>query len=109
MEGLTLGEIAKAIGLIAGMVIPIVATIRWAAKPFKDFNDTFKGLEQRVCYLEAKNDEQDAKIKDSMEQRRLLMRGMYAVLEGLKELKCNGPVTAAKDEIEEYLKEAPFK
>lgn len=61
-----------------------------------------------------KQDAQDSKIKelrehhdkdmkDSREERQLMVYGILACLKGLKEQGCNGPVTEAINTIEKHL------
>ena len=50
-----------------------------------------------------KQNEQEEKIKALQEEQALLVHGVLACLKGLKEQGCNGPVTAAIDQFEEYL------
>lgn len=45
----------------------------------------------------------ETEIKDSLEERRLLMTGVLACLKGLKEQGCNGPVTEAITQYEKYM------
>ena len=44
-------------------------------------------------------------INDSLEERRLLMRGVMACLDGLEQQGCNHTVPSTKNEINEYLNE----
>lgn len=50
-----------------------------------------------------KQNEQEEKIKALQEEQALLVHGVLACLKGLKEQGCNGPVTAAIDQFEDYL------
>lgn len=52
-----------------------------------------------------KQNNQDAEIKAMKEEQQLLIYGVLACLQGLKEQGCNGPVTRAIDKIEKYLNE----
>jgi hypothetical protein len=42
-------------------------------------------------------------IRDSKEERLILVNGVLACLKGLKEQGCNGPVTEGIKQIEDYL------
>nr|WP_295277629.1 hypothetical protein [uncultured Blautia sp.] len=44
-------------------------------------------------------------INDSLKERRLLMRGVMACLDGLEQQGCNHTVPSTKNEINEYLNE----
>ena len=50
-----------------------------------------------------KQEMQDKEIKEIKEEQALLTRGILACLKGLHEKGCNGPVTAAIDEIETHI------
>ena len=50
-----------------------------------------------------KQNEQEEKIKALQEEQALLVHGVLACLKGLKEQGCNGPVTAAINQFEDYL------
>lgn len=50
-----------------------------------------------------KQNQQEEKIKALQEEQALLVHGVLACLKGLKEQGCNGPVTAAIDQFEDYL------
>lgn len=47
--------------------------------------------------------EQDSEINGIKESQRVLTRGMLACLQGLKEQGCDGPVTDAIAELQDYL------
>ena len=50
-----------------------------------------------------KQEKQEENIKAIKEEQQILTVGVLACLKGLKEQGCNGPVTDAIREIEEYL------
>ena len=50
--------------------------------------------------------EQDAEIQFLKNEQGLQLRGILAALKGLKEQGCNGPVTEAITEIEQFLTDA---
>lgn len=49
----------------------------------------------------AKRHEED--MRDSLDERQLIIYGVLACLKGLKEQGCNGPVTEAINKIEKHL------
>lgn len=53
--------------------------------------------------------EQDAEIQFLKNEQGLQLRGILAALKGLKEQGCNGPVTEAIAEIEQFLTDAVSK
>lgn len=50
-----------------------------------------------------RQEKQDKEIKSIKDEQALLVRGILACLKGLHEKGCNGPVTAAIDEIETHI------
>lgn len=50
-----------------------------------------------------KQNEQDKKIADIKVEQALLVHGVLACLKGLSEQGCNGPVSEAINQFEEYL------
>lgn len=56
-----------------------------------------------------KQEQQDTDIANMKEEQTLICYGMLACLEGLKQLKCNGPVTDARDRLEKHLNKSAHK
>ena len=50
-----------------------------------------------------KQEKQDRDIESIKEEQTVLVHGVLACLKGLKEQGCNGPVTEAIEQIEEYI------
>lgn len=83
----------------------------------KDIESRLKSIEGKIDDLTTKVNrdyarlnalEDDLKghekeIRESLEERRLLMTGVLACLKGLKEQGCNGPVTEAISQYESYM------
>lgn len=100
MESITIGQIVSVItcsGVLAGFFIAIYKFYK------NNFTDKFSKLDKRVLALEKRMDQHDSGMKESIEERLILLRGLLACLEGLSEKGCNGPVTQMIDEIKEYL------
>ena len=53
--------------------------------------------------IEATHNDTEAKIQLLMNEQYIMTESMLAVLEGLKQLNCNGPVTEARNKLEEHL------
>lgn len=106
MEHITIGQITNAITLIM-VIVGAFATI------YKFVHDAFftkmKCLETRLDKIEEETKKQGEDIKDSKEERLLLMQGLLACLKGLKEQGCNGPVTQGIIDIEEYITQKSHK
>ena len=56
-----------------------------------------------------KREKNDADIKSIKEEQSILTKGVLACLKGLKEQGCNGPVTEAIEDIEEYVNKQAHK
>ena len=56
-----------------------------------------------------KQEKQDKDIKAIKEEQTVLTQGILACLQGLHEQGCNGPVTAAIEQIETYLNKQAHK
>lgn len=106
MEHITIGQITNAITLIM-VIVGAFATI------YKFVHDAFfskiKCIEKRIDKIEEATNKQENDIKDSKEERLLLMQGLLACLKGLKEKGCNGPVTQGIKDIEEYITKKSHK
>ena len=56
-----------------------------------------------------KREKNDSDIKSIKEEQSILTKGVLACLKGLKEQGCNGPVTEAIEDIEEYVNKQAHK
>jgi len=56
-----------------------------------------------------KREKNDTDIKAIKEEQSILTKGVLACLKGLKEQGCNGPVTEAIEDIEEYVNKQAHK
>ena len=56
-----------------------------------------------------KREKNDKDIKSIKEEQSILTEGVLACLKGLKEQGCNGPVTEAIEDIEEYVNKQAHK
>lgn len=56
-----------------------------------------------------KRQKNDSDIKAIREEQSILTKGVLACLKGLKEQGCNGPVTEAIEDIEEYVNKQAHK
>ena len=100
MENITIGQILVAIAGITAIIkfIQLLyelvrkSTLDKIEKNSKDIEE----LKNEVGVLKSE-------IKDSKEERLILVNGVLACLKGLKEQGCNGPVTEGIHQIEEYL------
>lgn len=63
----------------------------------------------RMNDMTARLEESAQDIKDSKEERQLMLSGILAALKGLQELGTNGPTKSAQSEIEQYLNRQAHK
>jgi predicted histidine transporter YuiF (NhaC family) len=56
-----------------------------------------------------KQEKQDKDIKSIKEEQTVLVHGVLACLQGLREQGCNGPVTAAIEQIENHINKQAHK
>ena len=56
-----------------------------------------------------KQEKQDKDIKSIKEEQSVLVHGVLACLQGLREQDCNGPVTAAIEQIENHINKQAHK
>lgn len=56
-----------------------------------------------------KREKNDTDIKAIKEEQSILTKGVLACLKGLKEQGCNGPVTEAIEQIEDYINKEAHK
>ncbi|MBQ8533478.1 MAG: hypothetical protein IJ462_01430 [Clostridia bacterium] len=94
-----LGELCGAIGAALALISPLA---------FYVFR-YFKGLSRRLDTLEKQNVSQQKSIELSLEERRMLLKGVFACLDGLHQKGCNGQVTHAHNELNNYIINAIHK
>lgn len=100
MENITIGQILLAIAGITAIIKFIQLIYELIRKSTLDKinqNTTdIKELKAEVGWLKSE-------VKESKEERLILVNGVLACLKGLKEQGCNGPVTEGINKIEKYL------
>lgn len=100
MNNITIGQITGAIGTLTVIVGFFVALFKWYKT---NFTNKFASIEKRLEKLEETTEKQEFEIKESKEERLILLKGQLACLKGLKEQGCNGSVTTTIATIEDYL------
>lgn len=85
---------AAVLGAVVALVTYFTKVVRWVDKQSKQ-DEEIRALR--------KHHEED--IKSIKEEQTLLVEGILACLEGLKEKGCNGPVTKAIGKYKDYLNE----
>jgi hypothetical protein len=89
---------AAFIGAVITLVAYFSKIVRWVDKQNEQ--------DQEIRKLKQHHEEDIASIK---EEQTLLVEGILACLQGLKEQGCNGPVTKAIDKYEIYLNQKAHK
>jgi hypothetical protein len=92
------------LGLIAHILEVIVALVAGGV--------AIKAILKCITYMHDRNqklDEYDAKIQEIKDEQGLLTESMLAVLDGLHQLNCNGPVTVARDKLVSHINERAHK
>ena len=100
MENITIGQIVASIGIvtvIAGFFTAIYKFIK------KVVLDKIEKNTADIKELQNQTKANQNEIKEGKEEILILLKGQLACLKGLKEQGCNGPVTQAIKDIEEYI------
>lgn len=106
MENITMGQIVGAIGIIS----VIGAFISKIVKSYKKaIPERFEKIEQRLDYVENKEEEYNREVQNSKDEREILLRGELAALKGLKEICQIDAVSDSISEIEKYMMKETHK
>lgn len=106
MDNITIGQIIA----VMGGITAILAFIKLIKGIYdKNIGTPIKDLRKDVDEIKLTTKRQDEDIKDSKEERLLLMRGVLACLNGLHEQGCNNTVTTTIQEYESYLQKKAHK
>lgn len=100
MDNVTIGQIIAVIvslTTILGFVKLISSFIK------SNYTNIIDNIKERLSKLEEEDKVQNSDIEESKQERLILLQGQLACLKGLKEQGCNGPVTKAILDIENYL------
>ena len=100
MENITISQIVGAIGTLTILASFFFGIYKFIKKVVLDKIENnrvdIEKLKEEIKCLKSE-------VQDSKEERLILLKGQLACLKGLKEQGCNGPVTKAIGDIEEYL------
>lgn len=86
------------VGAVIGLVTYFSKVVRWVDKQNEQ--------DKKIQKLQKHHEDDIASIK---EEQTLLVEGILACLQGLKEQGCNGPVTKAIEKYETYLNQKAHK
>ncbi len=100
MESITIGQIVSTIGTIGVLASFFFAIYKFIKKVVLDKIDNNTA---DITKLKKEIDRLKSDVQDSKEERLILLKGQLACLKGLKEQGCNGPVTQAINDIEDYI------
>lgn len=93
------------ISLVAG-VTAIVAIIKWITQ-IHDRNKKLDGYEEKIAEVQKAIEDlkldTDAKMQTLRSEQLIITDSILAILEGLSQLDCNGPVTDAKNKLIEFI------
>ncbi len=103
MENLTLQQIATGIGIIVAILTPIMAVYKIYKK---NVENKFTNIENIIEKQQIEIETLKKESKINKNENLLLIKSVQACLKGLKEQGCNGPVTEAINNIDEYLLKA---
>lgn len=117
MENITIGQIIGGIAILTAIIsfIKLIGSIikthyTDVINAIKDHHkEDIANIKKRLDKVEKLTQEQGNDIKDSKEERLLLMRGVLACLNGLREQGCNNTVTTTINEFNEYLQKQAHK
>ena len=102
MEAVTINDLIRLAVVIGGLwgFIKIVREIISAVNERHDKEQKWDKYEEQLKKDRAEIDE---KLDQTTAELYILTECMSAVLDGLKQLNCNGPVTEAKQSLDAYL------
>lgn len=83
----------------AGAVTIIIKVVKF----LNEYHDRMQKYDSYQEQIDNLHTETDAKMQQLLSEQYILTESMLAVLEGLKQQGCNGPVTRAKDKLEKHL------
>lgn len=100
MGTITINDIVGALAILTAIVTPVVAIYKIYKKTILD---RFEKLEKKID--ESENNIKKLKSENEITKKEsiLLIESVQACLKGLKEQGCNGPVTEAIKNIDDYL------
>lgn len=101
MENITIGQIVSAIGSLTAIAVFFVAVFKWYKS---HITNKFNSIEKDIDELKRVVKSLQGEMKESKEERLILLKGQLACLKGLhNDLNCNGPVTQGIADLENYL------
>lgn len=100
MGTITLNDIVGVLAIIVAICTPIATLYKFYKKTILDrFEYLYKRIAQCETDIKELKIDNEANKKESI----LIIKSVQACLKGLKEQGCNGPVTEAINNIDDYL------
>ena len=94
---LTVGSVIGVLLTIGGLLLALYKIMR----RFEKVEGVYTEIKSSKIIGRLENLEESATYRK--EESALLIRSQLAIMEGLIQLKCNGPVTHCRDELQEYI------
>lgn len=101
MDSITIEQLVKIIGTLTVIAGFFAAIFKWYKS---HITDKFNTIDKEIENLKRVVKSLQGEMKESKEERLILLKGQLACLKGLhNDLNCNGPVTQGIADLEEYL------
>lgn len=104
-EPITLQSILTILGLIVAIVAGLTAIggiIKWI-NGVHDKMEKWDSYEEQIKEMQT---DVEARLQEIRTEQCIITSSVFAILDGLKQLNCNGKVTAAHERLEAYLNES---
>lgn len=102
-----LGYLVAFVGGLSAIGL-LIHWITGAIKKKMQYDDYGKQIEALDKKIDDSKNDTTAKLQELNAGMAIMTSSMLAVLDGLQQLNCNGPVTTARDNLVEYLKDAAY-
>lgn len=95
------------VALVAGCaaiygIVKFICSIHDRNKKVDGYDMQIQEVQKSITDLKMDTDHE---LKEIKKEQRVITNAVLAILQGLSQLNCNGPVTEAKDELTEFLNE----
>lgn len=102
--GITINNLLAAIGVVVAVVSGGKA-LKSIIGFINEKHDEKQKIEAHDKMIQELRDDTNAKLQEIRAEQYILTFAMNAVLDGLHQLKCNGKVTEAKEELDKFMNE----
>lgn len=79
------------------------ATCNRYAEELGDIGESLTEIKDDLKEIKKRNEQQDKEIDDSLEEREIHSKALFALLDGMHQQGLNGPVSAARDDLKTHL------